>query len=336
MILPPKILDIENLETRFYTDDGTVHAVNRISYELHEGETVGIVGESGCGKSVHALSLMRLIPSPPGKITDGKVMYQGRDLLQLPDDEMRKIRGGEIAMIFQDPMTSLNPVMTIGNQIVEALRLHMGMDVEQARERTAEMLDIVGIPEASDRLDSYPHEFSGGMRQRAMIAMALSCAPNILIADEPTTALDVTIQAQILDLVLRLRERLGMAIIWITHDLGIMAGLAEKLNVMYAGFIVEKASKKDVYADPRHPYTIGLLNSLPRVDKRQEGSRLIPIVGRPPDLISLPKGCPFRPRCPYAIDQCAVENPQLREVNSGHEIACWVDVTEATPEEVTA
>jgi oligopeptide transport system ATP-binding protein len=334
--LPPKILDIQNLVTRFHTDDGTVHAVNGISYNLHEGETVGIVGESGCGKSVHALSLMRLIPSPPGEIADGGVEYQGEDLLELPDDEMRKIRGGEIAMIFQDPMTSLNPVMTIGNQIMEALRLHMGMEGDQARERAAEMLDMVGIPEAADRLDSYPHEFSGGMRQRAMIAMALSCAPNILIADEPTTALDVTIQAQIIDLVIRLRERLGMAIIWITHDLGIMAGLAEKLHVMYAGFIVEKATKHEVYGNPRHPYTMGLLKSLPRVDKREEGSRLIPIVGRPPDLLALPQGCPFLPRCPFSIERCAVENPPLEEVDPGHEVACWVNVTEAETHEVMA
>lgn len=335
--MPPKLLDIENLVTRFHTDDGTVHAVNGISYDLNEGETVGIVGESGCGKSVHALSVMRLIPSPPGEIADGIVKYQGKNLLDLPDDDMRQIRGGEIAMIFQDPMTSLNPVMTIGRQIIEALRLHMGMEGEQARERAAEMLDMVGIPEAGDRLDSYPHEFSGGMRQRAMIAMALSCAPNILIADEPTTALDVTIQAQIIDLVIRLRERLGMAIIWITHDLGIMAGLAEKLHVMYAGFIVEKATKHEVYGNPRHPYTMGLLKSLPRVDKREEGSRLIPITGRPPDLISLPPGCPFLPRCPFSIDRCAVENPQLEAINgSDHEIACWVDVTEAATHEVIA
>jgi oligopeptide transport system ATP-binding protein len=334
--LPPKILDIQNLVTRFHTDDGTVHAVNGISYNLHEGETVGIVGESGCGKSVHALSIMRLIPSPPGEIANGVVKYQGQDLLELPDDDMRKIRGGEIAMIFQDPMTSLNPVMTIGNQIMEALRLHMGMERNQARDRAAEMLDMVGIPEAADRLDSYPHEFSGGMRQRAMIAMALSCAPNILIADEPTTALDVTIQAQIIDLVIRLRERLGMAIIWITHDLGIMAGLAEKLHVMYAGFIVEKATKHEVYGNPRHPYTMGLLKSLPRVDKREEGSRLIPIIGSPPDLLALPQGCPFLVRCPFSIERCAVENPQLEEIDPGHEVACWVDVTEAVTHEVMA
>jgi oligopeptide transport system ATP-binding protein len=336
MDLPPKILELDNLVTRFYTDDGTVHAVNGVSYKLHEGETIGIVGESGCGKSVHALSILRLIPMPPGKITEGTIDYQGKDLLSLSDDDMRKVRGSEIAMIFQDPMTSLNPVMTIGRQITEALNLHMDMQGEQAQERAAEMLDLVGIPEAADRLDSYPHEFSGGMRQRAMIAMALSCAPSILIADEPTTALDVTIQAQIIDLVIRLREKLGMAIIWITHDLGIMAGLAERLLVMYAGFLVETASKKDIYTDPRHPYTMGLLNSLPRVDKRVDGARLIPIMGRPPDLVALPEGCPFLARCPYSIDRCAEENPTLREVAEQHEVACWVDVKEAMTHEVIA
>ena len=334
--MPPKILELDNLVTRFHTDDGTVHAVNGVSYDLHEGETIGIVGESGCGKSVHALSIMRLIPMPPGEIAEGIITYQGNDLLKMSDEEMRKIRGGEIAIVFQDPMTSLNPVMTIGKQITEALNLHMDMHGEQANERAAEMLDLVGIPQPSDRLNSYPHEFSGGMRQRAMIAMALSCAPNILIADEPTTALDVTIQAQILDLVARLRERLGMAIIWITHDLGIMAGLAERLMVMYAGFIVERADKHRIYADPRHPYTMGLLKSLPRVDKRETGSRLIPIVGRPPDLTNLQQGCPFLVRCPFSIDKCAVENPTLQEVAPGHEIACWVDVHEAATHAVAA
>ncbi len=334
--MPAKILELEDLETRFLTDEGTVYAVNGISYDLRERETVGIVGESGCGKSVHALSIMRLIPIPPGEISNGKVNYQGRDLLTLPDEEMRRIRGGQIAMIFQDPMTSLNPVMTIGRQITEALRLHEGLAESQARERAAEMLDLVGIPEARERLDSYPHEFSGGMRQRAMIAMALSCSPAILLADEPTTALDVTIQAQILDLVKRLREKLGMAIIWITHDLGIMAGLAERIMVMYAGFIVEKAPVKELYADPRHPYTMGLLKSLPRVDERKAGTKLAPIAGRPPDLLGLPKGCPFVPRCPFAIDRCMERNPPLEEIAPGHEVACWVDVTQAKSHEVLA
>jgi len=334
--LTANILEVKDLATRFHTDSGIVNAVNGISYSLGEGETLGVVGESGCGKSVHALSLMRLIPIPPGEIHQGEVIYKGKDLLKQPDNDMRRIRGGEIAMIFQDPMTSLNPVMTIGKQITEALHLHTGMDDLAARERAAEMLELVGIPEAKQRLDSYPHEFSGGMRQRAMIAMALSCSPSILIADEPTTALDVTIQAQIIDLVRRLRDKLGMAIIWITHDLGIMAGLAEKLNVMYAGYIVEKAPVKLLYGDPRHPYTLGLLKSLPRVDQRKMGERLIPIDGRPPDLLGLPKGCPFESRCTYAIDRCRKENPKLMEVDSDHEIACWVDVKTGKPNEVAA
>ena len=316
------LLRIENLTTQFHTDDGTVNAVNGISYSLMEGETIGVVGESGCGKSVHALSVMRLIPIPPGEIVDGEVFFRERDLLQISLDEMRKVRGGEIAMIFQDPMTSLNPVMTIGKQIMEVLRLHAGMDGDQAVDRAGELLALVGIPEARDRLDSYPHEFSGGMRQRAMIAMALGGNPQILIADEPTTALDVTIQAQIIDLIKRLRDLIGMTIIWITHDLGIMAGLAERMLVMYAGFLVEKALVKELYANPRHPYTRGLLSSLPRVDKGHRGDRLEPIIGRPPDLLSSPKGCPFLPRCRYSIDRCREENPTLKEVGPGHEIAC--------------
>jgi oligopeptide transport system ATP-binding protein len=331
----PLLMQVKNLTTRFYTDDGTVYAVNGISYDLHEGETLGIVGESGCGKSVHALSIMRLIPSPPGEIVDGSVVFRERDLLALPESEVRHVRGAEIAMIFQDPMTSLNPVFTVGDQIAEALRLHMAMNNKQALDRAAELLDLVGIPDARQRLDSYPHEFSGGMRQRAMIAMGLSCMPQLLFADEPTTALDVTIQAQIIDLVRRLREKLGMSIIWITHDLGVVAGLAERVMVMYAGFIVEKASVKELYANPRHPYTLGLLRSLPRVDKgRVAGERLTPIGGLPPDLIGLPEGCPFVPRCPYAVDRCRAENPLLEEIAPGHEIACWVDVREAAPREV--
>jgi oligopeptide transport system ATP-binding protein len=265
---------------------------------------------------------------------DGVVNFRGRDLLKLSKEQMRKVRGGEIAMIFQDPMTSLNPVLTIGKQITEALTLHLGMNEHQAHARAVELLDMVGIPQAAERIDSYPHEFSGGMRQRAMIAMALSCNPQILIADEPTTALDVTIQAQIIDLVKRLRDKLGMAIIWITHDLGIVAGLAEKVNVMYAGFIVEKAPVKKLFADPRHPYTLGLLASLPRVDKsRLRSERLQSIGGLPPDLIGLPEGCPFRPRCRYAVDRCS-ENPPLLTVDDNHEVACWVDVRTAVPIEV--
>jgi oligopeptide transport system ATP-binding protein len=333
--LPETLLQIENLTTRFYTDDGIVNAVNGVSYTLKEGETIGVVGESGCGKSVHALSLMRLIPSPPGKITAGQVLFHERDLLKISMDEMRKVRGGEIAMIFQDPMTSLNPVMTIGKQIMEVLHLHAGMDDEQAVDRAGELLALVGIPEARKRLKSYPHELSGGMRQRAMIAMALAGNPQILIADEPTTALDVTIQAQIIELVKRLRDMIGMTIIWITHDLGIMAGLAERMLVMYAGHFVEKAPVKDLYADPRHPYTLGLLKSIPRADTGKRGQRLVPIIGRPPDLLSTPKGCPFLPRCPYAIKRCMEENPTLQKVGPEHEIACWIDVKTAETHEVS-
>ncbi len=319
------LLEIKGLKTRFFTEDGVVHAVNGISYDLEEGGTLGIVGESGCGKSVSVLSVMRLIPEPPGKIVGGEVFFEGRDMLKMDPEDVRKVRGNRIAMVFQDPMTSLNPVLTIGRQIDEALELHMGMDKRQARQRTVELLEMVGIPEAANRADDYPHQFSGGMRQRVMIAMALSCNPRILIADEPTTALDVTIQAQIIELVKRLRDDIGMAIIWITHDLGVVAGLAEELIVMYAGYIVERANVKDVYADPRHPYTIGLLGSLPRLDEIRK-RRLFSMRGLPPDLIDLKPGCPFAPRCDYVIDRCWEETPPLEPVTIGHEIACWVDV----------
>jgi oligopeptide transport system ATP-binding protein len=326
----PTLMEVKDLTTRFHTEDGTVFAVNGISYEIEEGETLGIVGESGCGKSVHALSIMRLIPIPPGEIARGEINFMGRDLLKLDADDMRDVRGAQIAMVFQDPMTSLNPVLTIGHQIAESLQLHLGMDRSSAKERSAELLGLVGIPNAKERLNDYPHQFSGGMRQRVMIAMALSCNPQLLIADEPTTALDVTIQAQIIDLVRKLRDAIGMAIIWITHDLGIVAGLAQRVLVMYAGFIIEKASVEDLYADPRHPYTLGLLGSLPRVDQdRQE--RLISIPGLPPDLIGLPPGCPFAARCPLVIERCHVENPPLIKVGPQHEAACWVDVRDRKP-----
>jgi oligopeptide transport system ATP-binding protein len=320
-----RLLEVKGLETRFFTQDGVVHAVNGISYHLDEGETLAIVGESGCGKSVGVMSLLRLIPMPPGKITGGEVWFENKDLLKMTDDEIRQVRGNRIAMIFQDPMTSLNPVLTIGFQISETLTLHMGMDKAAARKRTVELLELVGIPKASDRLDDYPHQFSGGMRQRVMIAMGLSCNPQLLIADEPTTALDVTIQAQITDLVKRLRDEIGMAIIWITHDLGVVAGLADRMMVMYAGFIVEEAAVKELYGNPRHPYTIGLLGSLPRLDA-QRIHRLTSIDGLPPDLIDLPPGCPFYARCKYRIDRCTSENPPLAPVSPGHKIACWVDV----------
>jgi oligopeptide transport system ATP-binding protein len=317
-----ELLQIRNLKTRFYTQDGVVNAVNGISYNVDEGEIVGVVGESGCGKSVSMLSVMRLVPDPPGKIVDGEVVFYHRDLLKLSDDEMRRVRGAELAMIFQDPMTFLNPVLTIGFQIAEALVWHQGMDKQQSRDRTAELLGLVGIPNAKERLDDYPHQFSGGMRQRAMIAMALSCNPLLLIADEPTTALDVTIQAQIIDLVKRLQEQLGMAVIWITHDLGVVARLAQRVIVMYAGYIVESASIFDVYGSPRHPYTIGLLASLPRLDEAP-GTKLFSIPGQPPDLIALPQGCPFVARCGYATEQCVAEMPPLEAVSPGHEVACW-------------
>ena len=319
------LLEVRDLKTRFYTDDGVVQAVNGVSWEVDEGETLSIVGESGCGKSVSVLSILRLIPQPPGKIESGEVMFEDRDLMKLKDDDMRRIRGNKMAMVFQDPMTSLNPVLTINQQISEAVILHMGMDKNEARERTAELLELVQIPQAKDRLDDYPHQFSGGMRQRAMIAMALSCNPQILVADEPTTALDVTIQAQIIELVKQLRDDIGMAIIWITHDLGIVAGIADRVAVMYAGFIIESAAVKELYADPRHPYTLGLLGSVPRLDMKKK-EKLTPILGLPPDLIDLPVGCPFAPRCDYRIERCA-ERPELIAASPGHEVACWVDIT---------
>ena len=321
------LMEVNNLVTRFYTQEGTVYAVNDISYKLEEGETLGVVGESGSGKSVHSLSIMGLIPSPPGKVESGEVIFRGRDLLQLPAEQMRLVRGAEIAMIFQDPMTSLNPVLTIGSQITEALKLHMGMNNKEANARAAELLTLVGIPDAASRLSSYPHQFSGGMRQRVMIAMGLSCNPKLLIADEPTTALDVTIQAQIIDLVKRLREEFDMAIIWISHDLGVVAGIADRIIVMYAGTIVERGLVEEVFADTRHPYTLGLLQSLPRMDRRSQ--RLISIEGSPPDMRNPISGCPFVQRCPVRIERCATDTPVLEHVPGGaqdHMMACWVDV----------
>jgi oligopeptide transport system ATP-binding protein len=322
----PVILDINNLYTEFLTQDGVVHAVNGVSYQLHEGETLGIVGESGCGKSVSMLSVMRLLPSPPAKIAKGDVRFHDIDLIAISESEMRSIRGGQIAMIFQDPMTSLNPVLSIGYQLMEPLKLHLGMGDEEARERAAELLQMVGIPDARSRLNDYPHQFSGGMRQRVMIAMALACNPSLLIADEPTTALDVTIQAQIVELVKRLREQFGMALIWITHDLGVVAGLADRVIVMYAGFIVEQGGVEEIYANPSHPYTRALLRSLPRMDG-SIGEHLESIEGLPPDLIKLPVGCPFAARCTYVVEKCRHENPRLEEIEHGHAIACWVDVS---------
>lgn len=322
--MPDFILDVQGLETTFKTPDGVVHAVNGVSFGLAEGETLGVVGESGCGKSVTMLSVMGLIPTPPGKIVAGTANFLGQDLLKMSNDEIRSIRGAQIAMVFQDPMTSLNPVLTVGRQLQEALILHLGMTSSQSAERAADLLSMVGIPNAKDRLADYPHQFSGGMRQRVMIAMALSCNPQILIADEPTTALDVTIQAQITDLVKRLRDELGMAIIWITHDLGIVAGLAQRVIVMYGGYIIEEAQVNELYANPEHPYTIGLLGSLPRVDADQEG-KLYSIEGLPPMLLEKPTVCPFAPRCKWAMEHCWKENPALLEVGPSHRAACWVD-----------
>ena len=323
-----KLLEVKNLKTQFFTQDGVVHAVNGISYSVNAGETVAIVGESGSGKSVGVMSLIRLIPQPPGKVVDGEVWFDGQDLLTLSEDELRNIRGNRIAMIFQDPMTSLNPVLTIGRQITESIELHMNMNRDQARKRAVQLLEMVGIPGADARLDDYPHQFSGGMRQRVMIAMGLSCDPQLLIADEPTTALDVTIQAQIVDLVTRLRDELGMAVIWITHDLGVVAGMAERVIVMYSGFIVEEAPVGELYAHPRHPYTLGLLRSIPRLDLGRQ-KRLIPIDGLPPDLLEAPTHCPFAPRCEFAIDKCWESNPPLETVGPEHYSACWVDISDA-------
>jgi oligopeptide transport system ATP-binding protein len=326
------LLSVRNLKTYFKTDGGLVKAVNDVTFDLYKGETLGVVGESGSGKSVTSLSVMRLLPTPPAKIDpESKIIFEGKDLLKLKDDEMRKIRGKEIAMIFQDPMTSLNPVLNIGKQISESLRLHLKMDEKAAKKRTVELLELVGIPSAGKRLGDYPHQFSGGMRQRVMIAMAISCDPKLLIADEPTTALDVTIQAQILELLKRLRKELGMAIILITHDLGVVAGMCDRIQVMYAGKIVETTTGRRLYANPRHPYTIGLLNSIPRLDEDQK-ERLVPIDGLPPDMVTLPPGCSFEPRCQYRQPAtCQSKEPPLREVEEEHRSACLFDVTRDTP-----
>ena len=316
------LLEVRDLKTYFFTDDGVVKAVDGISYEIEAGETLGLVGESGCGKSVSALSLLRLIPSPPGRIVGGEVLFEGEDLLKVSDDAIRHVRGNRIAMIFQEPMTSLNPVLTISRQLTEALELHLKLDGTAAKQRAIQLLDMVGIPEAAARIDDYPHQFSGGMRQRVMIAMALSCNPKLLLADEPTTALDVTIQAQVLEILARLSREFGTAVIIITHNLGVVARYADRVNVMYAGKIIETATAKTLYANPKHPYTVGLLTSVPRLDQERK-SKLIPIEGVPPDLINMPPGCPFYPRCTYRVDKCAQEMPPLIDVEAGHRVACW-------------
>jgi len=322
--MPDLLLDVKGLETQFKTPDGIVHAVNGVSFGLKEGETLGVVGESGCGKSVTMLSVLGLIASPPGKVVAGEAFYFGQDLLKMSKEEMRHIRGAQISMVFQDPMTSLNPVLTVGFQLEEPLKLHLGMNQNQARERAAELLGMVGIPHPKDRLSDYPHQFSGGMRQRVMIAMALSCNPQILIADEPTTALDVTIQAQIIELVKRLRDELGMTIIWITHDLGVVAGLAQRVMVMYGGYIIEEAPVNELFGSPTHPYTLGLIQSLPRVDQDQH-KKLYSIEGLPPILYQKPTSCPFAPRCKWSMEKCWKENPVLENVGPEHRVACWVD-----------
>lgn len=319
-----RLLEVTDLKTYFYTREGTVHAVDGISYKLDQGETLGVVGESGCGKSVSALSVMRLIPDPPGRIVAGEVLFEGRDLLGVSENEMQSIRGNDISMIFQDPMTSLNPVLKIGYQLAESTRLHLGLSRKEADDRSVELLEAVGLPDPRKRLKDYPHQFSGGMRQRVMIAMALSCEPKLLIADEPTTALDVTIQAQILDLLERLQERFGMSILLITHDLGVVAGVSDNIVVMYAGKIVERASAEELFANPQHPYTEALLASIPRLD--EEGrKRLANIPGMPPDLVVPPPGCRFHPRCTYATEKCWTVEPPLAPFDgqAGHVVACW-------------
>ena len=316
-----RVLEVSGLTTEFDTYDGVVHAVNGVSFTLHEGEFLGVVGESGSGKSVTMMSMLKLIPMPPGKIVSGSAIFEGQDLLTLEPDELRKVRGGKIGFIFQDPMTSLNPVLTVGRQITESVRLHTGATSKAASVRAAELLDLVGIPDAEARPKSYPHELSGGMRQRVMIAIALACEPKVILADEPTTALDVTIQAQIIEIVRDLRTKLGTAVIWITHDLGVIAGLVDRVLVMYGGQIVEEAGVHDLYANPEHPYTQGLLRSLPRLD--QKGQELVSIEGQPPSLYGAPVGCSFAPRCPYAYERCRTEVPVLAEVAPEHKAACW-------------
>jgi oligopeptide transport system ATP-binding protein len=316
------LLEVRDLRTQFMTQDGVVKAVDDVSFYVMPGETLGVVGESGCGKSMTGLSIMRLIPSPPGKIATGEILLEGRDILKMSDNDVRRIRGKEIAMIFQDPMTSLNPVLTVSRQLCEAVQLHLGMNKDQARARAVDLLKLVGIPNAEQRLDQYPHQFSGGMRQRVMIAMALSCNPKLIIADEPTTALDVTIQAQILDLMRTLQSERDTGVIMITHSMGVVAGMADRVQVMYAGHIVETASTEEIFANPRHPYTVGLMKSIPRLDETAK-TKLEPIRGLPPDLIDLPDMCPFVPRCNYAREKCEQKRPPLLEVSAGHHSACW-------------
>ena len=316
------LLQVRNLTTQFFTSSGTVRAVDNVTFHVDEGETVAVVGESGCGKSVSALSILRLVPWPPGKIVGGSINFMGQNLLEMGDEDIRRIRGREISMGFQEPMTSLNPVLSIGLQLTETMQHHLGLSSAQALKRAAELLEMVGISEPKRRLAQFPHHLSGGMRQRVMIAIALSCEPKLIIADEPTTALDVTIQAQILELMKDLTKRLGVALVVITHNLGVVARYADRVNVMYAGKIIEMGSAQQIYHQPHHPYTLGLLASVPRMDQPR-GTRLIPIDGQPPDLTRLDGGCAFRPRCRFAVDRCAREFPPLENIDSGHVSACW-------------
>ncbi len=321
----PPLLEVKNLTTRFRTREGYVQAVNGVSFQINEGEAIGIVGESGSGKSVTSLSIMRLLPVPPAEIVEGSsVLFEDKDLVDLNESEMRQIRGGKIAMIFQDPISSLNPVMNIESQLLEPLQVHLGLKGQEARTRARELLQAVGIPDAERRMRGYPHQFSGGMRQRVMIAIAIAANPKLLIADEPTTALDVTVQAQILELIARLRRDLNTAVMLITHDLGVVAGVTDRILVMYAGHIAEHAPTEALFADPRHPYTLGLLGAVPRLDAVR-GSELVTIPGSPPDLLHPPQGCPFQPRCPFKIDKCKAYPPDLA-VGPNHTAACWVDV----------
>ena len=324
--MPDRLLDVRNLKTYFFTDEGTVRAVDGVDLHIDKGETLGVVGESGCGKTVTALSVMRLVPQPPGRIVAGEIRYNGRDLLKLPPAQMRKVRGKEIAMIFQEPMTSLNPVFTCGEQIAEALRLHEGLGRREALNRTVELLRLVHMSNPERRVKEYPHQLSGGMRQRVMIAMALSCNPKLLIADEPTTALDVTIQAQILDLLNELKAKLRMAVMLITHDMGVIAEIAQRVMVMYAAKVAEEAPALDLFKEPLHPYTQGLLRSIPRIDlAATEKRRLETIQGVVPTLKGeIPPGCRFAPRCPHVKAVCTERDPALREIKPGHRVACWL------------
>ena len=318
-----ELLEVRGLKTYVHTSMGVVKAVDGVSFDVKQGETVALVGESGCGKTMTALSVIRLIPRPQAETTGGEIRFEGKNLLDLDDEEMRRIRGAEIAMIFQEPMTSLNPVLTIERQLTETLEAHGAVSRREARERALELLRLVGISDAEARLRQYPHQFSGGMRQRVMIAIALSCRPKLILADEPTTALDVTIQAQLLELMRGLSREFGVALVIITHNLGVVARYADRVNVMYAGKIIESGAAADIYRDPRHPYTIGLLHSVPRLDQPRR-TRLEPIEGQPPDLWALPPGCSFRPRCKYAVEKCAREIPPRRAIAGVHDAACWV------------